>query len=244
MDEYQIKLAASKSEVPVNFLVEMILGVPAETLERSRSYYDPNEPWRDCVSLLPGAGKAGFPVGGDETRPGYNEWLVMRAYKFLTQCMVLRFGLEESEFLVNKISTLEFSLWMKSDDIVKQLGDMDIKVSKKVRKFIGLVLKKDGVASKPQGKEANKGGNPGVDPDGVIAEKIKELRVAGVQDSDIPWDKRFTSCVQKVRKHKIDTAYHDHINKKIPPRVIKKEYTAQVGISLDTAKKLIQPTSK
>jgi len=249
-NEYQIKLAASKPEVPVNFLVEMILGVPAETLENSRPQYDPDMPWKGVISLLPGAGKVGFPGDGDQFPPiipGEEEWLAVRAYIFLTQCMALKFDLKESKLLESKIPTLEFAQWVKQDEILERLEDMEADVCEQAVWFIESILEKENqdrgsqqVEDKPPSKERDKGGNPSVDPEGVIAAKIAELKSEGIKDSDIPWDLRFTKLVQKLKSDKIDDLYK---NMKIQPRIKGTDYTARVGICLDTAKKLILKTS-
>ena len=93
------------------------------------------------------------------------------------------------------------------------------------------------------GKTKNKGGHPGVDPDGEISKKVKELRSDGVKNNNMPWEIRFTKIVQKLRWNNIDLKYRQNINEKIHPRIKGKEYTAKVGISLDTAKKLISKSS-
>jgi hypothetical protein len=145
-DEYQIKLAASKPEVPVNFLVEIILGVPTEILEKVRPDYDPNNSWRAGASLLPGAGRVGFPSSvSDEQFPpnrlGLREWLITGAYIFLTECIVLKFNLKESELLLNKVPTHEFAQWVENDKILDRLKDMEVNVHKQAVTFINMVLK-------------------------------------------------------------------------------------------------------
>ena len=98
-------------------------------------------------------------------------------------------------------------------------------------------------ANGSDGKKKDKGGNPGVDPDGKIASKIEELKSAGVRDEEIPWDIKFTKLVQKLRRGKINPKYLGDVNCKIHRRVKGPEYTGRVGISLDTAKKLIEESS-
>jgi hypothetical protein len=102
--------------------------------------------------------------------------------------------------------------------------------------------KKNGFPESKIGKEkttSNKGGNPGVDPDGKIAAKIKELKLDGVAACDIPWEIRFSKFVQNLKKDKIKPEY---FNTKVPRRAKKADYTDVVGISLDTVKKLIKET--
>ena len=93
---------------------------------------------------------------------------------------------------------------------------------------------------KPTKKKKKLGGNPGVDPDGKIAGKIKDLQSAGVADDNIPWDLRFTKFVQSLKKDKIEPK---HLHVKVHRRFKKKEYTQRVGISLDTVKKIIKNSS-
>ncbi|MBC8286371.1 MAG: hypothetical protein H8E42_02740 [Nitrospinae bacterium] len=231
MDEYQIKLAASKSEVPVNFLVEMILGVPAETLERSRSYYDPNEPWRDRVSLLPGAGKVGFPVGGDEASPGYNEWLVMGAYIFLTQCIALKFDLKESEFMANKISTLEFSQWVKQDEVFERLDSMEVDICEHAISFVEFVLKKLGPNTKKKEAEKSSGGHSRSDPDGNIRSVIRKLKKAKVLQSNVPYHPDLI---------KVCSGKEDFVDRK----ATKEEYESIVTKKFSTIKTLVREIYK
>ena len=94
---------------------------------------------------------------------------------------------------------------------------------------------------KPHEQSKNKGGNPSVDPKGIIFRKIQELKSKGIKSEDIPWDINFTRFVQKLKSDKINGEYK---NNKVPPRIKGKEYTKFVGISLDTVKKLIKKTPK
>ncbi len=105
----------------------------------------------------------------------------------------------------------------------------------------GSVEKIQQVENKLAERKSDKGGRPGVDPTGEIASKIQDLKMEGVKDKDIPWNLRFTKFVQKMKSGKIN---NDYRNQKIPPRVKGPKYTKSVGISLDTAKKLIQNTPK
>ena len=257
-DEYQIKLAASRPEVPVNFLVEIILGVSVETLEKNRPQFDPNKPWGSQISLLPGAGSRTF-IGSDDDLligngrgyVGWEEWIEVRAYIFLTQCMTLKFDLKESELLANKVPTFKFAQWVKHDKILERLEDMEADVCEQAVWFIDFALEEDESTCEPQGKNKNQGGPPAADATGEIAEKIAELKVELDRKSsgygNIPWDIRFTKCVQKLKKDKIiksgkikkEELYH-----KVPPSTKGKDYTALVGISTDTVKYMIKNPTK
>jgi len=98
-------------------------------------------------------------------------------------------------------------------------------------------------ATKPTGQKVNKGGRPFADEHNEIAEKIAELKSEGLGYPKILRDIRFTKCVQKLKQDKIlesgeikkEQLYH-----KVTPSIKGKEYTALVGISIDTVKNMIE----
>ena len=147
-------------------------------------------------------------------------------------------------------SCVQIFPWFKKREILEGLEKRKITVDERMRELVDFHVKNESekqaepqeTTVEPLKQKKNLGGNPGVDPDGKIAEKIKELQSAGVPDDDIPWELRFTKFVQNLKKDKskIDTEY---FNKQVPRRVKKADYTKAVGISLDTVEKIIKNSS-
>jgi hypothetical protein len=102
-------------------------------------------------------------------------------------------------------------------------------------------------ATKPTGQKVNQGGRPFADECNEIADKIAELKSEGLGYPKILREIRFTKCVQKLKQDKIlesgeikkEQLYH-----KVHSSIKGKKYTALVGISTDTIKKMIENPNK